>query len=108
MPLTKKLVELIIGNGEEALMFGVTNPRLVGPKWTFKSSLYKLMAMCAASYVCELRPALNVPIRSVDDTTNPLSIWLLTVKCMPGWSSTDPKHTHVAVCNPVTRVLTTQ
>ena len=42
-------------------MFGVTNPRLVGPKRTFKFSLYKLMAMRAASYVCELRPALNVP-----------------------------------------------
>ena len=43
-------------------MFGMTNPRLVGPKRTFKFSLYKLMAMRAASYVCELRPALNVPI----------------------------------------------
>ena len=41
--------------------FGVTNPRLVGPKRTFKFSLYKVMAMRAASYVCELRPALNVP-----------------------------------------------
>ena len=43
-------------------MFGMTNPRLSGPKRTFKFSLYKLMAMRAASYVCELRPALNVPI----------------------------------------------
>jgi hypothetical protein len=29
--------------------------------WTLKSMLYKLMAMHAASCVCELRPALNVP-----------------------------------------------
>jgi hypothetical protein len=30
--------------------------------WTLKSMLCKLMAMRAVSCVCELRPALNVPI----------------------------------------------
>ena len=31
------------------------------PKRTLKFTLYKLMCMRAASCVCELRPALNVP-----------------------------------------------
>jgi len=36
---------------------------LTCPKRTLKSTLYKLMAKRATSYfVCELRPALNVPI----------------------------------------------
>ena len=48
-------------------MFGVTNPRLIGPKRTFKFTLYKLMAMRAASYIYELRPALNVPNAHVQD-----------------------------------------
>ena len=34
---------------------------LMCPKWTLKSTLYKLMAKHATSYVCELHPALNVP-----------------------------------------------
>ena len=42
-------------------MFGVTNPKLIGPERTLKFSLYKLMGMRAASYVCELCPALYVP-----------------------------------------------
>ena len=32
------------------------------PEWTLKFTLYKLMAMCAVSYICELCPALNFPI----------------------------------------------
>ena len=47
--------------------------------------------MHAGSHVCKLCPALNIPIRSVDDTRNPLSIWLLTVKCMPGLEQHGPK-----------------
>ena len=43
-------------------MFGVTHPKLMGPRRTFKYMLYKLMCMRAANCVCELRPALNVPI----------------------------------------------
>ena len=39
----------------------VGDGKVLGPKRTFKITLYKLMAMHAASYVCELRPALNVP-----------------------------------------------
>ena len=42
-----------VGGLRRSLMFGVTNPRLVGRKRTFKFSLYKLMAMRAASYVCD-------------------------------------------------------
>jgi len=37
---------------------------LTCPKRTLKSTLYKLMAKRATSYVCELRPALNVPIKN--------------------------------------------
>ena len=34
----------------------------IDPKQTLKFTLYKLMAMCAASYICELCQALNIPI----------------------------------------------
>jgi len=37
---------------------------LTCPKQTLKSILYKLMAKHATSYVCELCPALNIPIAS--------------------------------------------
>jgi hypothetical protein len=61
--MPKVFWQLVVQHGIKPEDSGVrhTSSFQIGLKRTLKSMLYKLMAKCATSCVCELRPALNVP-----------------------------------------------